>query len=184
MSSQKKIGLKILAASTLAALSLPTLLWGAKAQLATQATGDNNILIAQTIIRAIERKVDLSEVPSNVLSVATTASGARPTYAQLEVKPDGSSAYELGGQNQQGFDFELEIDSDGNIIEIDEQIDIGAVPEKVIKALKYWLPNAQIVSTWRSTRYQPVGSFYEIVIEDNAFVHIPADASSVEIYPQ
>ena len=181
MSSHQKMGLKILAASTLAALSLSTVLWGAKAQLATQATDHNNILIAQTIIRPIERKIDLSEVPNNVLSAAITASGARPTYAQLEVKPDGSSAYELGGQNQQGFDFELEIDSAGNIIEIDEQVAQGAVPEKVMRAFKYWLPNARIASTWRSTRYQPVSSFYEIVIEDDVLVEISADATSIKI---
>lgn len=143
---------------------------------------DNNLLIAQKL-GTIERKIELSEVPNTVLSSARTASGADPVQAQVQINPDGSLVYELMGQNQQGFDFEIEINPNGEIIEIDEQVEASAVPEKVMKAFKYWLPNATVVSSWRSTRYKSFDYFYEIVMDDDFWVEIPADASTVKINP-
>lgn len=131
----------------------------------------------------IERKIELSEVPATVLSSATAASGAIPTSAQVQINPDGSLVYELGGQNQQGFDFEIEIKPSGEIIEVDEQVESSAVPEEVMKAFKFWLPNAQVVSTWRSTRYESFDYYYEIVIDNDFWVEIPADGKTLKINP-
>ncbi|MEM6613858.1 MAG: hypothetical protein AAF652_16680 [Cyanobacteria bacterium P01_C01_bin.72] len=131
----------------------------------------------------IERKIELSEVPTTVLSTARATSGGEPTKAQVQINPDGSTVYELGGQNQQGFDFEIEIDPNGKIIEIDEQIESSAVPEEVKKIFKYWLPEAKMVSTWRSTRYTSFEYFYEIIISDDFWVEIPADGKTVKINP-
>ena len=112
----------------------------------------------------IEREIAISEVPLTVLSTVRAASGGEPSDAKVQVNPDGTTVYELGGQNQQGFNFEIEITPDGRVIEIDEQIERSAVPEKVMKALKFWLPQAEIVSTWRSTRYTSFDYHYEIVM--------------------
>lgn len=143
---------------------------------------NDNLVIAQKL-GSIERKIELSEVPITVLSSARTISGGEPTKAQVQVNPDGSLVYELGGQNQQGFDFEIDIIADGEIVEIDEQIESSAVPEQVMKALKYWLPQAEIVSIWRSTRYKTFDYYYEIVIENDFWVEIPADGSTLKINP-
>ncbi|MEM8722577.1 MAG: hypothetical protein AAGE84_25360 [Cyanobacteria bacterium P01_G01_bin.39] len=145
-------------------------------------TDKRNLLITQKL-GIIERKVELSEVPPTVLSSARAASGADPVQAQVQINPDGSLVYELMGQNQQGFDFEIEINPNGEIVEIDEQVEASAVPEKVMKAFKYWLPNATVISSWRSTRYKTFDYFYEIVINDDFSVEIPADASTVKISP-
>ncbi len=129
----------------------------------------------------IEREIAISEVPLTVMSTVRAASGGEPNEAKVQVNSDGTTVYELGGQNQQGFDFEIEITPDGRIIEIDEQIERSAVPEKVMKALKFWLPQAEIVSTWRSTRYTSFDYHYEIVIGEDFWVDIPADASTLKI---
>lgn len=149
---------------------------------AQSLTNKNNLLIAQKL-GEIERKIELSEIPTTVLSSARAASGGEPTKAQVQINPDGSLVYELGGQNQQGFDFEIEINPNGDIIEIDEQVESSAVPEKVMKALKFWIPDAQIVSTWRSTRYTSFDYYYEIVLDNDFWVEIPADAKTVKINP-
>lgn len=143
---------------------------------------NNSVLVAQKLGK-IEKKIDLSDIPITVLSSARAVSGGEPTKAQVQVNPDGSLVYELGGQNQQGFDFEIDINSDGEIIEIDEQVEASAVPEKVMKAFKYWLPNAKVASIWRSTRYETFNYYYELVIDDGFWIEIPADGSTVKINP-
>ncbi len=173
------IGQKILTTTAIAALTLPIAFSDAKAQSSIDTDG---ILIAQEL-GIIERKIELSEVPTTVLSAVIAASGAEPTRAGVQINPDGSTVYELGGQNQQGFDFEIEINPNGEIIEIDEQIEASAVPEEVMKILKYWLPEVQVVSTWRSTRYTSFDYYYEIVIGEDFWVEIPADGTTLKINP-
>lgn len=171
MSLLTKIGIKLLTTTGLAIF----------ASCGLNMNNINNIN-AQSL-GEIERKIELSEVPATVLSSATAASGAIPTSAQVQINPDGSLVYELGGQNQQGFDFEIEIRPSGEIIEVDEQVESSAVPEEVMKAFKFWLPNAQVVSTWRSTRYESFDYYYEIVIDNDFWVEIPADGKTLKINP-
>ncbi|MGK7894435.1 MAG: hypothetical protein AB4372_12620 [Xenococcus sp. (in: cyanobacteria)] len=161
-------------------MAFPLALSDVKAQSLSNTNGD--VLIAQKL-GTIQRTIELSEIPTTVLSAAVAASGAEPTRAGVQINPDGTTVYELGGQNQQGFDFEIEINPNGEIIEIDEQIEASAVPEEVMKALKYWLPDAQIVSTWRSTRYTSFDYYYEIVIGEDFWVEIPADGKTLKINP-
>lgn len=142
----------------------------------------NDLLIAQKL-GEIQKEIDLSEVPITVLSSATAAAGTQPSYAQIQINPDGSLVYELGGQNQQGFDFEIEVTPNGEIIEIDEQIESSAVPQEVMKILNYWLPDVEIVSIWRSTRYKSFDYYYEITIENDFWIEIPADGKTLKINP-
>ena len=173
------LGQKILATTTIALIAFPHALANAQAQSSIDTDG---ILVAQKL-GTIEKKIELSEVPATVLSTAIAATGGQPAWAQVQINPNGSTVYELGGQNQQGFDFEIEINPNGEIIEIDEQVEASAVPEEVMKAFNYWLSDAQIVSTWRSTRYTSFDYYYEIVIGDDFWVEIPADGTTVKIMP-
>ena len=170
---------KILTTTAIVALTFPLAVASAQAQSSIDTDG---ILVAQKL-GTIEKKIELSEVPATVLSTAIAATGGQPAWAQVQINPDGSTVYELGGQNQQGFDFEIEINPNGEIIEIDEQVDASAVPEEVMKAFNYWLPDAQIVSTWRSTRYTSFDYYYEVVIGEDFWVEIPADGTTLKIMP-
>ena len=174
-----KIRQKILTTTAIVAMTFPFGFASAQAQSLKETNGK---LIAQGL-GTIQATIDLSEVPPTVISAARTVSGAEPTYANVEINPDGSFVYELGGQNQQGFNFEMDIKTNGEIIEIDEQVDASAVPAEVMKILKYWLPDVQIVSTWRSTRYASFDYYYEIIIGDDFWVEIPADGKTLKINP-
>lgn len=178
MNLLKKIKTKLLVTTGLVILSS----YGLKINAQSLVDREGMLLMAQKL-GEIERKIELSEVPATVLSSATTASGAKPTSAQVQINPDGSLVYELLGQNQQGFNFEIEIKPSGEIIEVDEQVEASAVPEEVMKAFKFWIPNAQVVSIWRSTRYESFDYYYEIVMDNDFWVEIPADGKTLKINP-
>ena len=173
------IGQKILTTSAMALMAVPIALTNTQAQSLAES---DRILIAQKLGK-IQKKIELSEVPPTVLSAATAASGSSPTYAQVEINTDGSLVYELGGQNQQGFDFEIDIRPNGQIVEIDEQVEASAVPEAAMKAFNYWFPDVQVTSIWRSTRYTTFDYYYEIVIGEEFWVEIPADGKTLKINP-
>ena len=135
-----------------------------------------NLLIAQTF-GGVERKIPLSEVPLAVMASVKAVTGAEPNSAQVEIQSNGSLVYEIGGQNQQGFKFLVDISSNGKIVEVDEEIDRSAVPANVMRAVKQWVPNAQIVSTWRSTRLGEI--VYEIVMDNNFWVEVYGDEKQV-----
>ncbi|WP_088240395.1 hypothetical protein [Calothrix rhizosoleniae] len=125
-----------------------------------------SFLIAQTF-GGIEGKVPLSEVPSPVIASVKLVTGAEPKEAQVEMQSDGSILYEIGGQNQQGFKFLVDVTPNGKVIEVDEEVERSSVPEIVIKAIKQWAPNAKIANTWRSTR---LGEFVYEIVMDNGFL--------------
>lgn len=170
---------KILNTTAILALTFP---FGFAETQAQSLQKSNDILIAQGVGK-IQTTIELSDVPQTVLTAANSVSGADPTYANVEINSDGSFVYELGGQNQQGFNFEMDIKPNGEIIEVDEQVDASAVPAEVMKILKYWLPDVQIVSTWRSTRYSSFDYYYEIVIGEDFWVEIPANGKTLKIHP-
>ncbi|MFB2919545.1 MULTISPECIES: hypothetical protein [Aerosakkonema] len=137
-----------------------------------------NILITQNL-GGIVRKIPLEEVVPTAMSAAKTATNAEFNQARIELKSDGSLIYILRGKNQQGFEVEAQITPTGTIVQVDEQIDISAVPEIAVKAFKRWAPNDQLLSTWRSTRLGEF--FYQFVIQD-FWLEISPDASKVVIY--
>ncbi|MEQ8386078.1 MAG: hypothetical protein RH949_27340 [Coleofasciculus sp. A1-SPW-01] len=167
---------RIVIATGMAILASSINLGEAKAQ---SIPNPQTVLLAQTF-GGIERDITLEDVPLPVMAAVRTVTGAEPTRANIEMKPDGSILYELRGQNQQGFEFVVDSTPNGQIIEVDEEIERSAVPEDVIKALKRWEPNASIVSTWRSTR---LGEFvYEIVLDNDFWFEIPADTQQITIH--
>ncbi|MEM9274582.1 MAG: hypothetical protein AAGA80_16710 [Cyanobacteria bacterium P01_F01_bin.143] len=174
-----KIRQKILTTTAIVAMACPLGFANAQAQSLKETNGR---LIAQGLGK-IQTTIELSEVPQTVLTAVNSVSGAEPTYAQVEINPDGSFVYELGGQNQQGFNFEMDVKPNGEIIEVDEEIDASAVPAEVMKIFKYWLPDVEIVSTWRSTRYSSFDYYYEIVIGEDFWVEIPANGKTLKISP-
>jgi hypothetical protein len=168
-------GKRLLTTIGIAIFSCSFYLSDAKAQ---SVSDTESLLIAQTL-GGIERDVSLSEVPNPAMASATAVAGAVPTKANVEMQPDGSLVYELGGQNQQGFQFIVDVTPEGKIIEVDEEVDRSAVPEPVYKALNRWAPGSPIESTWRSTR---LGEFvYEIVLEEFWF-EIKADGRTLTIH--
>ena len=170
---------RILTATGIAILTSSISLNDAKAQ---SLPHTESFLIAQAFkgIGGIERKIPLSEVPMTVITSVKTVTGAEAKEAGVEMRSDGSMVYEIYGQNQQGFQFVVDATPNGTIVEVDEEIDSSAIPENILKAFKRWVPNAKIVSSWRSTRIGAL--FYEFVIDDDFWIEIPAEADRVIIH--
>ncbi|NQE35978.1 hypothetical protein [Microcoleus asticus] len=137
-----------------------------------------NVLIAQNL-GGIVRKIPLEEVALPAMSSAKTATNAVFSQARIELKSDGSLIYILRGQNQQGFEVEVQVTPTGTLIQVDEQIESSGVPEIALKAFKKWAPNDPLISTWRSTRLGEF--FYQFVIRD-FWLEIAADGNKVVIY--
>jgi hypothetical protein len=135
-------------------------------------------LIAQNL-GGIVRKIPLEEVAPPAMSSAKTVTNAEFKQARIELKSDGSLIYILRGQNQQGFEVEVQVTPSGTINQVDEQIETSGVPEVAVKAFKRWAPNDQLISTWRSTRLGEF--FYQFVIQD-FWLEIAADGNKVVIY--
>ena len=109
----------------------------------------------------IQREIPIVDVPLPALAAARTASGSEITYAKAEIRVDGPLIYELGGQNQQGYEFEIDVTAIGEVVEIEEEVDSSAVPSPVMRSIERWIPGFQSTSFWRSTR--PNAVFYEVV---------------------
>ncbi len=165
---------RILTTTGIALLASLTCLDDGKAQ---SLPKKGSFLIAQTF-GGIERKIPLSEVPLPAMTSVKTVTGAEPKNAQVEMQSDGSLVYEIGGQNQQGFKFLVDVSPNGKIIEVDEEIDRSAVPEIVIRTLKRWTPNSQVVTSWRSTRLGEL--VYEIVMNDGFWFEVYLDDKKVK----
>ncbi|MEH2210526.1 hypothetical protein [Nostoc sp.] len=103
------------------------------------------------------------------MSSAKTATNAKFSQARIELKSYGSLIYILRGQNQQGFEVEVQVTPGGTLIQVDEQIEMSGVPETAVKAFKKWAPNDPLISTWRSTRLGEL--FYQFVIR-NFFLNL------------
>ncbi|MBD2525716.1 hypothetical protein [Nostoc sp. FACHB-133] len=136
------------------------------------------LLIAQNL-GGIVRKIPLEEVAVPAMSSAKTATNAKFSQARIELKSDGSLIYILRGQNQQGFEVEVQVTPIGTLIQVDEQIEMSGVPEIAVKSFKKWAPNDPLISTWRSTRLGEF--FYQFVIRD-FWLEIAADGNKVVIY--
>ncbi len=138
----------------------------------------DNLVIAQNL-GGIIRQISLEEIPISAMSAAKTVSGAQFQSARAEVKSDGSLIYYIRGKNQQGFEVEVQSNSVGNILQVDEQIEPSAVPDNIVKILKKWAADAKVISTWRSTR---LGAFYYQFVIQDYWLEIASDGNKINIY--
>ncbi len=145
---------------------------------AQSLANSRSVLIAQNL-GGIVRKIPLEEVALPAMSSAKTATNAVFNQARIELKSDGSLIYILRGQNQQGFEVEVQVTPSGTLIQVDEQIESSGVPEIAVKAFQKWAPNDPLISTWRSTRLGEF--FYQFVIRD-FWLEIAADGNKIVIY--
>lgn len=145
---------------------------------ARSLTQTDRLLISQNL-GGIVREISLEEIPMTVMSSAQTSTAAEFTSVLAQLQSDGSLVYILRGENQQGFEVEVQVLPSGTIIQVDEQIDSSAVPETAFQAFQTWAPNAQVISTWRSTRLGEL--VYQFVIPD-FWVEVTDDTEKVTIY--
>jgi uncharacterized membrane protein YkoI len=88
--------------------------------------------------------IELSQVPPAVLMVADRhMPGFKVTSADVDLGEDGMMVYEVAGTDMDGKNVELDVHPDGRLDEIEREIAMGDVPEKVSKLMKAYLADFQ-----------------------------------------
>ena len=138
------------------------------------------MVIAGAALAEDSKKVELSAVPQKVVDTAMKeVSGFKPTTANTEME-DGKTVYELQGM---AGDKKVEVDvmEDGTLDEVETEVEMGALPEAVSKAVMDKMPNFKPSKIEESRR--TAGTYYEIEGADGSNkidIEIKADGSSMK----
>jgi hypothetical protein len=98
------------------------------------------------------KPITLNDVPPHVIAAAlAAANGVKFAKVQIEYE-DGADIYEFSGKLPNGKAYEVDVFHDGAIEEVEEEIDMAAVPPAVRETLNRFLPNVQPSKIEKSTR--------------------------------
>ena len=93
--------------------------------------------------KAKEEKITEDKIPAKVMAaVKGRFPGAKITSASKETA-DGKVVYDIELE-QKGRKYEMDIQEDGTILEVEKEVPLKEVPEAVLKALKAKYPKATI----------------------------------------
>jgi hypothetical protein len=101
-----------------------------------------------------ESQMSMDDVPAAVMEAAQAESEAmNVTLEGVQMDDDqGTDTFELSGTMENGMMFEVDVLEDGTVEEIEEEIEMAAVPEAVAAALDENLPGFEPSFVERSTR--------------------------------
>ncbi|WP_168217466.1 PepSY domain-containing protein [Paracoccus liaowanqingii] len=101
-----------------------------------------------------ESQMSMEEVPQTVMEAAQSEAETRNvTLESVQMDSDqGTETYELSGTMENGMMFEIDVLEDGTVEEIEEEVEMSAVPEEVSAALEENLPGFQPDFIEKSTR--------------------------------
>jgi hypothetical protein len=101
------------------------------------------LLLVAAAARADEQKIAPDKLPRAVAdAVKNRFPGGKITSAEKE-KENGKVVYDIE-LTQKGRHYEMDIQEDGTVIEIEKQVNLEKLPEAVRKALDDKYPNAKI----------------------------------------
>jgi uncharacterized membrane protein YkoI len=101
------------------------------------------VALAQDKEKAKEEKLTEDKIPAKVLAaVKGRFPGAKITSASRE-RADGKVVYDIELE-QKGRKYEMDIQEDGTILEVEKEVPLKEVPEAVTRALQAKYPGATI----------------------------------------
>jgi uncharacterized membrane protein YkoI len=101
------------------------------------------LVLFAAIARADEKKIPLDQVPKAVMAaIKNRFPGANITSVEKE-KEDGKIVYDVE-LKQKGRKFEMDIQEDGTIVEIEKVVATKDVPEAVLKAVEAKYPKSRV----------------------------------------
>lgn len=101
-----------------------------------------------------ENQISMDEVPQAAMEAAQAeadAMGVSFDSVQMD-DDDGTMTFELSGQMTNGMTLEIDVLEDGTVEEIEEEIEMSALPQEVSAALEENLPGFQPDFVEKSTR--------------------------------
>ncbi len=100
-----------------------------------------------------EATIAMEEVPQAAMDAANTANTIGCTFETVGLDDDeGTATYELAGTMANGMGCEIDVLEDGTVEEIEEQIEMTALPESVTAALEAEMAGFQPEYIEKSTR--------------------------------
>ena len=110
-----------------------------------------------------EQVMTMADVPPPVLARAETiAMSMGVTIDSVGLDLDnGTATYEFAGKLPSGMAFEIDVDADGTVEELEEQIEAAAVPQPAMDLVARYLPGFAPELVEKSTRGDFV-VFYEL----------------------
>ncbi|SFF05222.1 PepSY-like domain-containing protein [Nitrosomonas sp. Nm166] len=121
-------------------------------------------LIAFGLANASAREVSKHQIPKAVLEAFEKA---YPNAKEIEFEKEmfeGKAVYEVE-YKENGREYEITYDSDGVILQIEETLDVKALPEPIIQAITNAYPKATIEDAERVIKPDGTVTVYEIEIK-------------------
>ena len=121
-------------------------------------------LIAFGLANTSAKEVSKHEVPKAVLEAFEKA---YPNAKEVEFEKEifeGKAAYEVE-YKENGREYEILYNSDGVILQIEETLDVKALPEPIIQAISKAYPKATIEDAERVIKSDGTVTVYEIEIK-------------------
>jgi hypothetical protein len=112
------------------------------------------ISIAAPVVAQEENIIEMSAVPKAAMDAAMAVPQAKGVTFETAAMDDdeGTMTYELAGKMANGMMLEIDVLADGTIEEIEEQIDISALPAPVKATLDAELAGFAATFVEKSTR--------------------------------
>ena len=133
------------------------------------------LLLAGPALAQEEGKLSMSDVPPEAQAGARAAMpGVEFQEAQLDLD-GGRATYELAAQ-MDGKNVEVDVLSTGEVVEVEREIDMNAVPQMVQKALEKHVSGFQPKMIEHSTR-SDLATFYEFEGTDSEGQEIDVEIS-------
>lgn len=101
-----------------------------------------------------ESQISMDEVPQVAMDAAQAEADAMGvSFENVQVDDDqGTMTYELSGQMENGMMLEIDVLEDGTVEEIEEEVEMSAVPQEVAATLEENLSGFQPDFVEKSTR--------------------------------
>jgi len=99
-----------------------------------------------------EQKITMEQVPAAAMEAAKAkANGVEFTAVSMDDE-EGTKTYELSGKMQNGMMLEIDVLEDGTVEEVEEEVEMTAVPDAVKAALETNLKGFKPAMAEKSTR--------------------------------
>ena len=121
-------------------------------------------LVAFGQVNANEKEVNKQQIPKTVLE---TFEKGYPNAKEVEFEKemiDGKTVYEVE-YKENGREYEILYDSDGMILQMEETLNVKALPEPIAQAISKAYPNATIEDAEKVMKPDGTVTVYEVEIK-------------------
>lgn len=133
---------------------------------------------------AEEKALTVKQVPQAVHEAFQKAYPGTKNAHYFEEEKDGNTVYEVGFK-EKGKTLEVTYSAEGNLIETEEEIKAGELPEAVANTLRKEYPKAHVKKAERALKPDGTVSGYEVdIIDGKGKFELEFDAAGTLLKPE